>query len=136
MKTKYPVNHKLFTPRANRLMARATENRQLFQIPPLLKSECQMIVESYYGSKWAMVWALFKETLWLLCWSAWGHLRIRFCDFMGWTKLYDVPATSRMHGYQMRHGRRCSGSPNCNNHRCIEESVPGWYRWITRWEEL
>jgi hypothetical protein len=135
MKTKtYPINPDQFKRRADRLrnLARRSDNDYPFRIPPILSAECWLVVEAYYGGKWAAVRAMIWAALRLSCWSFFGHVRIRTCDMMGWTKLYDMTAQ----GFQMRHGRCCSGSPNCNNHLCIEESVPGWFKWLTRWEEL
>ncbi len=133
-----PTNPESFAMRSNRLrnLARRSDTEYPFRIPPILTSECWLIVEAYYGGKWPAVRAMAWAATRLSVWSFFNHLRIRTCDMMGWTKLYDMPAAPNMKSYQMRHGRRCSGSPNCNNHLCIEESVPGWFKWITRWEEL
>ena len=55
------------------------------------------------------------------------------CDRVGWTKLYHMPETDTMRAFTMRHGRKCSGSPNCDNMNCIGDSVPRWFKWLTRW---
>jgi hypothetical protein len=56
------------------------------------------------------------------------------CDRMGWTRLYWISDTYEIPGHHERHGRKCSGSPNCNNPFCISEGVPRWFRRLTFWD--
>ena len=108
----------------------------LWKITPIIVSEFEQAVEAYYGGYWATA----RHALWKAVYMTWGDLsstlRIRICDRMGWTKLYYYSETEKMIGHWQRHGRKCSGSPNCNNMSCIQDSVPRWFKWLTRWEDL
>lgn len=109
--------------------------RCMLQIPPIANMQCQLVVESYYGGKWGAARELFKQALHQSISERWLGFLIWFSDRMGWTKLYDMPETTTHHGYQMRHGRKCHGSPNCA-HDCISESQPKWFRRLCGKEDL
>ena len=130
---KYPARPEQFKMRTDRMINDCKRGALLFKIPPICAFECKMLLESYYGGAWRMLWVIFKESVYLAFRGYLVRLRIRFCDWMGWTKIYDVPETATMRAYKMRHGRKCSGSPNCNNHRCIDDSVPMWFKRLTFW---
>lgn len=100
----------------------------------MIMLECKMLMESYYGGRWRFAWRLLYEAAYITFHDIIACVRIKICDWMGWTKLYYYPQTDEMLGHWQRHGRKCSGSPNCANMNCIEEGVPKWFRWITRWD--
>lgn len=118
-----------------RIRKDARANDLMFRIDGMLMFSLEWMQECYYGGRWATVWALFRKAIYYSWHERVGGLRIWICDRAGWTKIYEVPETATHYGHRQRHGRKCSGSPNCNNMNCIEESVPRWFRWITRWED-
>lgn len=123
--SKYPRNPKMFTYRTNRMKSDA--GRVMLGIPPLAASECEMVLWSYYGSKWKMVRALFWKTLCNCFSGAWLHFLFWFSDVMGWTKLHHIPETKDFREHVQRHGGKCSGSPNCAQ-ECIDRDQPKWFR--------
>lgn len=128
MKTKYPANKKAYTYRINRLTENARDNGFLWRIPPITVMECRMVVYAYYGSRRRALWVMAREDFWLWRRQVVGRSIMWFCDFVGWTKVYDVPETPLMRAHKQRHGRHCSGSPNCNNMNCVDEGCPKWFR--------
>lgn len=132
----YPVKKKLFDERIARIKKYAKENSPMLRIAPIAKMECQLVVEAYYGGRFRAVWAMFKEAVYL-----WRHekhhmLLIWISDKVGWTKLYHMPETLTHHEYWHRHGYKCSGSPNCSDMKCIDKSVPKWFRVLSGWDKL
>ena len=129
-----PKRPQQFKMRVDRIIDHAKKDSPMMRIPAIARSECLMVVQAYHGGEWRTVWALFRQA-WYLTWHGWlGTLKIKVCDWVGWTKLYDIPETESYRAHTERHGRKCSGSPNCNNMHCIEDSVPKWFRWLTRWD--
>lgn len=132
-----PINRAQFENRRERLIKHARENPpMMWRIEPMLVFEIKLLLEAYYGGKWREVWALAREAANYDSNALITSARIKICDWAGWTKLYYYPETETMVGHWQRHGRKCSGSPNCNNHHCIDDSIPGWFKWLTRWPSL
>jgi hypothetical protein len=131
---KYPIHKERWERRVDRIRGHGP-NSFMWRVAPAIAFELRLLLESYYGGPWRMVWALFRLTFSNIIHTWTGRLRIWVCDRMGWTKIYFVPETDYMRAHWRRHGRKCSGSPNCDNINCIQDSVPGWYRWLTRWDK-
>ena len=87
-------------------------------------------LKAYYGSAPRALWALFRQEIYLWRHSVNGRFCIWFSDRMGWTKLYHFPESPGWREHWRRHGKKCSGSPNCQNDNCIEDSQPRWFRWL------
>lgn len=133
---KFPIHPERFSKHADRIIERCREKGSImFRIPPMAALECEILLHYYYGSKWRMVWHLFRAALHQSIHSGYNRCLIKICDWMGWTKVYHIPETPEFRAHYQRHGRKCSGSPNCNNMRCIDESIPKWFRWLTRWDK-
>jgi len=133
---KFPRQPERFENRLERMWAHAKSDSVMWRIPPVVMLEVRCLERAYFGGQWRTVWELFKEALHDTI-ESWGNrLRIKICDWMGWTKLYYFAETASMLGHWQRHGFKCSGSPNCFNDQCITDSVPKWFRWITRWRTL
>lgn len=116
--------------RAKRLRGSIRTKSPWVDMPFGLAMECQLVLQAYYGGRLAAAWFFIKSAF-----HIWKDTRISralmwFSDLMGWTKVYDIPETPDYAAHQQRHGRFCSGSPNCNNDRCIEQSCPNWFRKI------
>jgi hypothetical protein len=65
----------------------------------------------------------------------WLRVCIWISDRAGWTKLYHIPTTDELLEHWQRHGRKCSGSPNCDNWNCISDSLPKWFKRLTVWHD-
>ncbi len=132
---KYPKYPEQFAHRLARIREHCLKRSPMLRIAPIAVSECEQVLEAYYGGTWGAA----RAALWKAIYLGWGNVssrtRMWICDRMGWTKIYWVPPTAEMRGYHHRHGRNCSGSPNCNNMDCIRESIPKWFRWLTRWDK-
>lgn len=135
MKMKKPVHAGLFLRRLGRMREHAKSDSVMWRIPPVVMLEVRCLQNAYWGGPWRVVWALFKENLWLSAQSFRLGLGLTIADWLGWTKLYWNPETSEITGHYRRHGRKCSGSPNCHNENCIDESVPRWFRRLFGWPE-
>lgn len=133
---KFPRQPERFNNRLERMRAHAKSDSVMWKIPAVVMLEVRCLQRAYWGGEWHTVWALFYEALWNTWQDFKCNLRIRICDWVGWTKIYWYPETERMIGYHRRHGAKCSGSPNCHNDHCIEDSVPKWYRKLTGWVSL
>lgn len=105
----------------------------MMDIPPIIASEFELALHAYYGSRWQMVRALARKAL-VLWWDGKvGGCLMWISDTVGWTKVYHVPETKDYVDHYRRHGRKCSGSPNCQNMDCINDSLPKWFRRILEW---
>jgi hypothetical protein len=131
----YPVKPEQYHNRLDRLRKHAREDSVMLRIAPAVVFELKLVLNAYYGGPWRVIWALVKEQWWQTRIALVTRARIRFCDWMGWTKVYYYPETERMVAHYRRHGSKCSGSPNCGNDSCIEDSVPRWYQKLTRWDQ-
>ena len=132
MTAKKPVHRELFEYRAERMRK---QHPMMFKIAPIFNSECEMVVIAYHGSRLRAGLSLIKEYFRLGFSQRYFHLVFWFCDFIGWTKLVDIPETQTHHAYKMRHAKKCHGSPNCSQD-CINSAVPKWFRKITRTDDL
>jgi hypothetical protein len=133
---KYPKFPEHFSRRVERIRQHVKDDTAMFGIAPLVVSEFEQAIEAYYGGYWGAARNALRKAIYIT-WGNWtSRIRIGICDRMGWTKLYYYNETDTMLGHWQRHGRKCSGSPNCNNMNCINDSVPRWFKWLTRWEEL
>ena len=83
-----------------------------------------------------MIFHLLKKQSHMSLFMFFNRCKIQFCDWMGWTRVYDYPETKSMIAHSERHGRKCSGSPNCSNMNCINDSIPKWFKVLTRWDSL
>jgi hypothetical protein len=101
----------------------------------LFVMEMWCCLKAYYGNAPRALWAVARHDFYLWRHGIWNSCLIWLTDWMGWTKLYHFPACPGWKEHWMRHGRKCSGSPNCQNMHCIEDSLPRWFKWITRWEK-
>lgn len=108
----------------------------MYSIPAIVNSECRMVTHAYYGGRWWALWYMFKEACYLGTHGAYHSFLLWICDTAGWSKVYDIPQTKDFIAHQQRHGKKCSGSPNCNNMNCIDESIPRWFRTITGWDKI
>lgn len=127
-KKNYPADPKGF----QRWLEKMIKEDSIFhKIPGMMAFQMKVCLEKYYGGRWQLILALIKEG-WYLTWRGWLSSFIWwFSDRMGWTKVYSYPQTERMHAHQRRHGCKCSGSPNCKNDNCIDDSLPKWFRKLT-----
>lgn len=128
-----PKNAGKFYNRLGRMREHAKSDSVMWKIPAVVMLEVRCLQNAYWGGPWRVVWALFKEQCYLSFHGFLSFLRIKICDWMGWTKVYWYPETERMIGHHRRHGAKCSGSPNCHNDHCIEDSVPNWYKKLVHW---
>lgn len=129
---KYPVEKTKFNLRRKRFIAHCrAEPPTMAQIDPIFNSECAMICYAYYGGRFPAIWAMLKESVWLLRMDIDSRFQMWFCDRMGWTKLYPLPGTP----VKLRHGRQCHGSPNCDDMGCIDRAIPRWFKFISRWDK-
>lgn len=132
---KHPVQREKFDRWRERLRCHAAENSVLFRIDPMLAFEVEALLHAYYGGEWRMIFALIRKHSVLSYHSLIGRVTFWFCDFIGWTKVYFYPETRLMRAHHQRHGRKCSGSPNCSNMNCIDDSIPSWFKKICRWDK-
>lgn len=124
-KRKYPVKPEGF----KRWCDSIHKDHKLFaDIAPMKAFQFKAALDNYYGGRWATIVALIKEA-WYLTWRGWVvSAMVWFSDRMGWTKLYFYHETEKSHAHHCRHGSKCSGSPNCANEHCIEDSWPKWFK--------
>src|SRR6266404_2356191 len=131
----HPARPEQFKSRLIRISEHAKSNSPMLHIPAIAAFECKMVLNAYYGGQLRTSLALFREWFYLWRHDIFNSAVIWICDRVGWTRLYDVPETETMKPYRMRHGRNCSGSPNCQNMNCIDDSIPKWFRWLTGWHK-
>lgn len=107
----------------------------MFSIPPIVAGECELVAVAYHGGRLRTAVHLVREAL---CFG-WRDLKwklvLRTTDAVGWTKMYHFPETASVYEHWMRHGRQCSGSPNCQDHDCVKRGVPAWFRFAVNWED-
>lgn len=118
--------------RVARIIQHCKTDSPMMKIPPIAASEMRWALKAYYGGPVKMSLAVISESFHMWRMDINGRFCMWFCDKMGWTKLYEMPETATHHKYWQRHGRNCSGSPNCNNMNCIDEGMPSWFRWLYR----
>jgi hypothetical protein len=133
-----PRQPERFAVRIARIVEHAKSDSAMFRIPPIATLECRMVVEAYYGGRWRTVRALAREAAWFTWNDVVGATILWVCDTVGWTIIHHIPETADYRAHTERHGRRCSGSPNCNDVRCIKRSLPKWFRAATcfYWSDL
>ena len=134
-KKTHPVLKKQYEMRLARISDHIRSNSPMMRIPPIAASECQMLLEAYHGGRWKTIFALTGMAIFLLRHDLNARFVIWLCDLAGWTKVYDIPETEKMRAHKQRHGRKCSGSPNCQNVNCIDDSIPAWFKFISRWDK-
>lgn len=120
-----------------RLVKSLDQYRDVHQLVPyLLVSTFWRGCKAYYGGAIRALWKLGTEEL-----GSWWRLQvvitiwIWISDTAGWTKVYHYQATDEMIAHSERHGRKCSGSPNCDDPDCISRSLPGWFKKLTGWHD-
>jgi hypothetical protein len=96
----------------------------------ILECEMRLALYVYHGGRIRAALKVLRSAVQDTYLERKSLLAMWIADRMGWTKIYDIPETKDFIAHQQRHGRKCSGSPNCNNHRCIPESCPRWFRWL------
>lgn len=128
-----PIQRQKFNDRIARISEHCRSNSPMMKIPAIAVMEMKLALHAYYGGPWKMLYWLFREQFFLWRNDMYGAVIIAICDFMGWTKLYNLPGSTPERPMMMRHGRKCSGSPNCNDMDCIERSLPRWFFFITKW---
>lgn len=131
--SKKPVHREVFQRFQKRLGDSTSEHgRFIHSLPAMFMMECYGAIRAYHGGAFPAWWAMTWHFAYLGFASMAGASEVWLWDKMGWTKLYHSPGTKTHREYWHRHGWKCSGSPNCNNLDCIEDSLPGWYRFLTR----
>ncbi len=130
---KYPVNAQAYERWRLRIIDQSETAQSMHNIPALMAMECWCLVKAYYGSTSRALWTLGKNALHLWAWGWYGSILIKISDRAGWTKMYHYNETEEMFAHDERHGRLCSGSPNCADMDCISRSIPKWFKRITRW---
>lgn len=103
--------------------------------PSAFVLDCWAVCRYYYGGSVRAAFRLLYLSFYLWANSLWHGFLLWVTDRMGWTKLYDHPESTPDNPFRIRHGRYCSGSPNCNNWECIAQGIPKWFRWLTRWDK-
>src|SRR5437762_2805417 len=96
--------------------------------PVIIANEFQLALWAYYGNRRRACMAIISQFVWSWWNESLSHFRMSICDRMKWTIVY--PETGE------RHGKKCSGSPNCANCNCIPDSVPRWFKVLTFWKPL
>lgn len=132
MEIKRPIEASKYNLRMKRIEAHFKSNSPMMKIPPIAVSEMKMAISAFYGGRWRALYWWTREELFLLRCDITARIIIGFCDLMGWTKLYDLPGSTKEMPVKMRHGRKCFGSPNCENMNCIEDSLPRWFKQLTK----
>jgi len=130
--SKYPAKPKQYEDRRKRML----EGGPLSRITPLFTMQAKLLLSAYYGSQTKAAIAMLRESFMLWRHSKYLRSLLWICDTIGWTKVYWYPETRDMIGHHQRHGRKCSGSPNCANNHCISDGIPKWFRVITRWDKI
>lgn len=133
---KHPVKAAMYRARMAKLRQEFITDSVVVKIPAMASFQLRYTLEAYYGGRWRMIRALIWEGIYLGWHSFNTTWKLWITDRMGWTKLYDLPGSTKKMPMRMRHGRKCSGSPNCNNMNCIEDSLPRWFKWLTRWDKI
>ena len=130
---KLPARPEQFARRTDE-MVMACKDGMMPRIPGWFAFHCKILLVSYYGGWFRTGLSFMRDGLRLWASGKWTALLLLITDGVGWTKLYEVPETATHIAHWQRHGRFCSGSPNCNNMDCINEGVPRWFRKVTCWD--
>ncbi len=134
-KAALPRNPEKMERQLRRIGQHFKSNSAMMRIPPIAALECQMVLHGYYGGSWRMIWALIGKQLVLDYHALKTRAVMALSDGMGWTKLHHYPESADFVAHAQRHGRQCSGSPNCADNECIDRALPRWLKWITRWDK-
>jgi hypothetical protein len=129
-KNHQPVRLAQYEYRMQQLKRNVKAGSVMMDVAPIAVSQLRLVLEAYYGGPRRMVVALLKQALWVWWDGLVSRALLWISDGMGWTKVYEVPETKDYVAHQRRHGRQCSGSPNCRNLNCVLDGMPGWYRKI------
>jgi hypothetical protein len=129
-----PAQPELYQLRLERIINHAKLESPMVRIPPIAVSEFSMVISAYYGGRGKAARYLLFEAMRLWCSDKRWSFLIWLTDRFGWTKVYHIPATPEYREHSERHGRKCSGSPNCSNMNCIDDSIPSWFKWLVRWK--
>ncbi|MDE2096149.1 MAG: hypothetical protein KGL39_02815 [Patescibacteria group bacterium] len=134
--SKYPKQPERFKRRSEELIERVSSpsTRIMFKIPPIAVLQYEMLLEAYHGGPVRAGLAFIRKGVAEAVRDARWSILLKITDSVGWTKLHHMPETETHHEYWHRHGRKCHGSPNCNDFNCIEKSLPRWFKWLTRWD--
>lgn len=135
-----PIDIEQNGPRNKERWERVQQNLKRYQrvhanVPFLLVLEYWSGVRAYYGSSRRALSALARYEFWKWWHHVIGRIHLIITDGVGWTKVYFYPETDTMPAYHLRHGWKCSGSPNCDDLDCISRSIPRWFKRLTRWED-
>jgi hypothetical protein len=123
----YKWQRKLIDPEAN-LVART--------IPAMFVWGSWLAISCYHGGCWKALFFIARHEIHSAIVLRWHTFLIWICDRAGWSKIYEYPETETMLAHLQRHGRKCSGSPNCSDMDCIGRSIPRWFKVITRWDKI
>lgn len=127
-----PVRPDRFNHWLKKMHCSVKDNSPMMRIPGIVMFQVETLQTHYYGSYAKAGLALLRKAFYLWWNDKLTHCFLWISDSMGWTKVYDIPETPEYVAHQQRHGRKCSGSPNCQNDQCIDDSLPKWFRWLWR----
>lgn len=130
-----PRNPEQMAIRLERIKEHARADSPMLKIPPIAASECLLVVHAYYGGPWHAIWNLIRMQLFLGYHGVRGSLIWRFCDLVGWTKVVHHPGNANALEHWRRHGKQCSGSPNCHDMDCSDRSIPRWFKKLVGWDK-
>lgn len=119
--------------RLDRIKDNIKSDTAMMKIAPIAASECLLVVHAYYGGPWHTIWSLTRKQLFLDYHGVKGSLIWGFCDLVGWTKVVHHPGNDLAIDHWRRHGKQCSGSPNCHDLDCVERSIPNWFKKLVGW---
>lgn len=114
--------------RYNHWKDRLRDDSPIHQIPAIFTNEVWWCLRAYYGGSIRALLSLARQDFYLWRGYKWNGFTIWLCDRFGWTKIYHYPETEEMMEHEERHGRKCSGSPNCSDVTCIDRSIPKWFK--------
>lgn len=135
MTTKKPVMKESFERQLGRIRSHCKSESPMMKIAPIARMEMIIALSYYHGGRGRLALALLREWFVLARSHYCCAITMFVCDRMGWTKVYHYPETDSMIAHSQRHGRKCSGSPNCSNANCIDDSVPRWFKILSRWDK-
>lgn len=141
--TKRPVHAEKFNNRIERIVKECKEDSMLMKIPPMAVMEMKMAISSYYGGDRRAIFAWAREAFYLWRLSTYHCLLLKITDGIGWTKLWHIQPTNQWIEHWRRHGCKCAcvnkdfpePTENCEGD-CIDESIPRWFKFITRWDTI
>lgn len=126
-----PRNPEQMEIRLERIRDHCKQDSPMMKIAPIAASECLLVVHAYYGGPWRTICHLIRMQAFLGYHGLRASLIWNFCDFVGWTKVVHNPENEFTIEHWRRHGKQCSGSPNCQDHDCCTRSIPKWYKRLT-----